>query len=459
MYSIKEIFNRQKAYFLTEVSKTYEWRITQLENMERMLSENQAAFLEALKTDFKTCFSEQLFEVNAPLGIIQFVKSQLVQWMQPVEVPIPKFLATSGHKGIIYREPYGSTLVIGPYNGPLILLINPAIAALSAGNTVVMKANEQTPATSGLLESLIPQYFEPEVLALVNGGKEVSEELLSLPFDFIIFTGSSKTGKIVAKAAAEHLTPTILELGGQNPVIIDQTANVADAARKLVWAATGWGGQWCTSPGYVYIHESVADSFIEESKKALTEMYGDEIAANPDFSKMISISSVQRLVSLIDAEKVVAGGSHDELNRFMEPTIIYPVKWNDPIMDEEIFGPILPVLTYSELSDAVGNIKQKAKPLSAYIFSQDQDTINLLAETLSFGGGAVNQSNIHVFIVTLPFGGVGASGMGTYYGKPGFDALTHAKSILHAPTVNSVDFLIPPYTIEKLQALNLWFDY
>lgn len=459
MNQFQELFERQKTYFNTGQTKTYEWRITQLELLQRMLMENQNAFCEALGNDFKTALPEQVFEVNAPAGVIEFTKAQLKGWMEPLEAPIPKFLAASGHKGVVYHEPYGVSLIIGPFNGPLISLMNPAIAAISAGNTVILKTNEVTPATSGLLEKLVAQYFEPEIIGVVSGDKNVVTELLKLPFDFIFFTGSPRVGKIVMRAAAEHLTPVILELGGQNPVIVDETANIADAAKKIIWGATAWGGQWCTSPGYVYVHEAVAAQFIEESKKAIVELYGEDPRNNPDYSRIISSKEVNRLLSLIDPEKVVSGGKGDPEARYLEPTLIYPVTWADRIMEEEIFGPVLPIMVYKDLNEVITNVKERPKPLSAFIFSRAQDTIDSLLNTLSFGGGAVNQTNVHIFIVTMPFGGVGNSGMGNYYGKYGFDSMTHAKSVLISPADVGIDHLLPPYTMEKVQALNNWFDY
>jgi aldehyde dehydrogenase (NAD+) len=453
-----DLFDRQKAYFNTDITKSYEWRIDQLDRLSRMLSENMGALSEAVGNDFKTALSEKIFEVAAPLGLIEVTKAELRSWMQPVETPVPLFLAKSGHKGIVYREPYGVTLIVGPFNGPLVSLLRPAITALAAGNTCILKVSE-APATATLLLTLIPRYFQPEALAAVSGGGEETTELLRLPFDFIFFTGSTRVGKIVMRAAAEHLTPVLLELGGQNPAIVDETANLNDAARKLVWGATAWGGQWCTSPGYAYVHESVADEFVAECKKAVIELYGDRPKENPDYSRIINAREVKRLASLIDAGKVITGGKYDEKARYFDPTILYPVDWSDKIMQEEIFGPILPVLRYSNFSDAIATIKERPRPLAGYIFSQNQSAIDQFMSSLSFGGGAVNQSNVHVFIDTMPFGGVGASGIGYSNGKHGFDCLTHAKSILVSPPDVSIDHLFPPYTIDKVQALGQWLEY
>jgi acyl-CoA reductase-like NAD-dependent aldehyde dehydrogenase len=261
------------------------------------------------------------------------------------------------------------------------------------------------------------------------------------------------------RAAAEHLTPVLLELGGQNPAIVDETANLPDAAKKIVWGATAWGGQWCTSPGYAVVHESIAEAFVAECKKAVVDLYGNDPRNNSDYSRIVSSSGVKQLASLIDPSKVVYGGKYDEPERYLDPTILYPVSWTDKVMEDEIFGPILPILTYSDLGKLLTKIKSLPKPLAGYVFSQNQQNIDHVLGSLSFGGGAVNQSNVFLFIETMPYGGVGTSGIGNYYGKYGFDSLTHAKSILVSPSNVAIDHLFPPYNMEKVQALNQWFNY
>jgi aldehyde dehydrogenase (NAD+) len=459
MNQYQEIYDKQKAYFETDATKTYEWRIDQLTRIENLLSENSQALEAAISSDFKTSIQEKIFEVQAPLGIAAFAKAQLSEWMKPVDVVVPKALRESGHNAKIIREPYGVTLIIGPFNGPLTLLFNPAVNVLSAGNPCILKLSEGLPATSKLLLDLIPRYFDPRSVAAVSGSSEEVMELLKLPFDFIFFTGRVKVGKIIMEAATKNLTPVLLELGGQNPAFVDATANLSDAAKKIVWGATAWGGQWCTSPGYAYVHESVVDEFIAGCKKAVIELYGNDPKNNSDYSRIISPKAVERLAALIDQKKVVAGGVSDPEARHIDPTILYPVTWDDPIMEDEIFGPLLPILTYKDIDAAIREVKKHPKPLSAFLFSRDQKAIDYFLASLSFGGGAINQVNIHLFIATMPFGGVGYSGMGHYYGKDGFDALTHAKSILVSPPDVAIEHLFPPYTMEKVQALSQWFDY
>src|SRR6202047_4285557 len=328
MNRFHKIFDAQKALFAAGITRTYEWRVEQLDRMARMIRENEKRFQEAMAKDFKTASQEVIFETQASAGESEVQKSQLKEWMKPVEAPVPQFLAKTGHKGIIYREPYGLALIIGPFNGPLLLLIRPSLAALAAGNTCILTLSEALVATTKVLLDLIPQYFDPSAVTSVAGGKEQNTELLKLKIDFIFFTGSTFVGKIVARAAAENLTPVLLELGGMNPALVDETANIPDAAKKIVWGAMAWGGQWCTSPGYAYVHESVAQAFVAEAKAALIALYGEDAKANPDYSRIITPHEVSRLTALLDPAKVVAGGKSDAEARYLDPTIVYPVSWD-----------------------------------------------------------------------------------------------------------------------------------
>lgn len=459
MNPFQDLFDRQKRNFATGATRTYAWRIEQLERMARLVCENEVSLQQAIAQDFKTASQEYIFETQACLGEVMFQKSMLKDWMAPTEAPLPRALAATGHRGIVYRDPYGVALIIGPFNGPLLLLLRPAVSALAAGNCCVLKLSEKLSSTSAILPGLVSKYFEPDAVAAVIGRREEVTELLKLPFDFIFFTGSTKTGKVIAHAAAENLTPTLLELGGQNPALVDETANIQDAAKKIVWGKMAWGGQWCTSPGYAYVHESVAQDFVAEAEAALIGLYGNEPKANPDYSRIINPHEVSRLAALIDPAKVVAGGKADADARYLDPTIVYPVSWDDPIMEDEVFGPVLPILTYRTLDEALGRISAAPHPLAAYIFSRSQSAIDRFVGELSFGGGAVNQANIHLFIESMPFGGVGPAGMGHYYGKYGFDMLTHAKSMLISPPDTAIEHLFPPYSPEKNAELKMWFEY
>src|SRR6266404_5112410 len=386
MNRFQKIFDAQKALFASGITRTYEWRVEQLDRMARMIRENEKRFQEAMAQDFKTASQEVIFETQASAGETEVQKSQLKEWMKPVEAPVPRFLAITGHKGIVYREPHGVALIIGPFNGPLLLLIRPALAALAAGNTCLLTLSEALPATTDVLLNLVPKYFDPAAVTVVAGGKEQNTELLKLSFDFIFFTGSTVVGKIVARAAAENLTPVLLELGGINPAVVDQTANVPDAAKKIVWGAMAWGGQWCTSPGYAYVQESVAEAFVAEAKKALLELYGDNPRSNTDYSRVIDGKAVTRMAGMTDPAKVVAGGKSDPEASYLDPTILYPVNWDDKVMEEEVFGPILPILTYTSLDEALTRIAATPRPLAGFVFSRDQATIDRFIGELSFGG-------------------------------------------------------------------------
>ncbi|MGK8200723.1 aldehyde dehydrogenase family protein [Burkholderia cepacia] len=445
------VFDAQKARFGTDATKSYAWRIEQLDRMERMLRERQDEFCAALHQDFGKPPFEQLFEITVPLGVVRYYRENLKELMAPQSVPIPKGLEASGNSGVILKEPYGVTLVIGPFNAPILLLLDPAIAALAAGNTVVLKPANTTPATAALLQKYLSQYFEPENVAVVTGGREEISALLELPFDFIFFTGSSAVGKVVMRAAAENLTPVILELGGQNPTVVDATANLDIAVDRIAWGHNAIAGQWCIAPGFVCVHRSIADEFVARLKRSLTAMYGEDPRSSPDFARMISEHDTERVASYIVPEKVVHGGRFDVPGRYVEPTVLYPSSWDDPAMQQEVFGPVLPVLPYDDLHDVVAAIKRKPKPLAAYIFSKDQATIDYFLGSVSFGGGCVNQTNLHCWIDSLPFGGVGYSGIGKYYGKAGFDALSNVKSLLIGNPDQVLD-VFPPYAGKDIAA-------
>ena len=280
MNQFQDLFDRQKRCFATGVTRSHGWRIEQLDRMSRLVAENESTLQKAIAQDFKTASQERIFETRACLGEVAFQKSQLDERMKPLEAPVPRALAATGHRGIAYRDPYGVALIIGPFNGPLTLLLRPAITALAAGNCCIVKISMALGATSSLLVELVPKFFEPEAVAAVAGHREETTELLKLPFDFIFFTRSTSTGKVVPRAAAENLTPVLLELGGQNPALVDETANIQDAAKKIVWGAMAWGGQWCTSPGYAYLHESIAEQFVAEAKTALIGFFGDDPTSN-----------------------------------------------------------------------------------------------------------------------------------------------------------------------------------
>ena len=451
MNRYQPLLERQREFFFTDATKSLAWRQEQLDRMERMLRENQDAFCQALYQDFHKPPFEQQFEITVPLGVIRYYREHLAELMAPQPVAIPAGLEATGNRGVIHKEPYGVTLVIGPFNAPILLLLDPAIAALAAGNTVVLKPANTTPTVAALFQRLVPRYFPAEAVSVVTGGREEIGALLELPFDFIFFTGSSAVGKVVMRAAAEHLTPVILELGGQNPTVVDATANLDIAADRIAWGHNAISGQWCIAPGYVYVDRRVADDFLARLKRSLTNMYGEDPRQSPDFARMISEHDAERVAGYILPDKVVHGGRHDVAGRYVEPTVLYPSTWDDPAMRQEVFGPVLPVLPFDDLRDVVETIKRKPKSLAAYIFSKDQRAIDYFLSTVSFGGGCVNQTNLHCWIDSLPFGGVGYSGMGKYYGKAGFDALSNTKALLIGNPDVPLD-VFPPYAGKDIAA-------
>jgi aldehyde dehydrogenase (NAD+) len=454
----QKAFDKQKAYFQSDITKSYDWRIDQLTRLGKMLEENAQAFKDALGADFKTSKFEQDQEVAACLGSIAETKAALKEWMTPVPVDLPRRMIDTGHTAYIYREPYGVTLVIGPFNAPIVLLVEPLAGVLAAGNNAIVKPSEAVSHISATFERLIPRYFQEEAVAVATGGKETVTQLLALPFDFIFFTGSIAVGKIVMRAAAENLTPVLLELGGQNPVIVDKTADLTEAARKICWGGTAFAGQWCVRPGYVYVERSVAEQFVEACRRALIEMYGEDPSKSPDYSRIISEKDVNRLAGLLDGAKIAHGGKYDVAKRYMDPTLVYPAGWDDKIMEKEIFGPLFPIIPYDDVNDAIAVIKSKPRSLAAYIYSRDQALIEKFIRSVPYGGGCVNQNNLQAILIgVVPFGGVGTSGIGKYYGKFGFQSLTNAKTIVVSRPDISINEFLPPYTDQKKKDYVSWF--
>ncbi|CAM4045294.1 aldehyde dehydrogenase family protein [Tsukamurella strandjordii] len=449
--SFADIVDRQRAHFYTDATKPLDWRLDQLDRMQRMLSEHQDEWTAALYQDFRKPAFEQLFEITVPTGVIEYYRKNLAGLMAPEPVALPPGLEAIGNSGVIHREPYGVTLVIGPFNAPILLLLDPAIAALAAGNTVVLKPANTTPATAALFARLVPEYFEPENVAVVTGGRQEISALLDLHFDFIFFTGSSAVGKVVMRAAAENLTPVLLELGGQNPTIVDRTANLDQAADRIAWGHNAISGQWCIAPGYVCVEDTVADEFVAKLCASITRMYGSDPQQSPDLARMISEHDTERVAGYILPEKTVLGGRSDIGDRYVEPTVLYPSDWDDPALQQEVFGPVLPVLRYSDLDEVITRIRSLPRPLAAYFFSTDQPTVDRLMTSLSFGGGCINQTNLHCWIDALPFGGVGNSGMGKYYGRTGFEALSNTKAMLVGDPDRPID-VFPPYAGKDLTA-------
>ena len=425
----------QKQFFETGRTRDLAFRICQLQLLADAMRKNETVLEEALKKDLgKSAFESYATEIGFVLADIRYTIQNLQKWSAPKRVRTPLYLFPGKSK--IQKEPYGSVLILGPYNYPVQLLAEPLIGAIAAGNCAVLKPSELTPHVSKAMYQIVHSTFKEEYIACVEGGVEVNQELLSQKFDYIFFTGSERVGRIVMKAAAENLTPVTLELGGKSPVIIEKTANIKEAARRIAWGKLMNAGQTCVAPDYVLVDESRKQQFLTEMKNAFFHLYGKEIKKNPHFGRIVNERHMERLQKILeqDAKYLFCGGEADALQRYIEPAILDLGKdQNAASMQEELFGPILPVLSYHKLEDAVRFVNKRAKPLALYLFTKKRSAERFVLERVSSGGVCVNDTISHLINPDLPFGGVGASGMGQYHGKYSFDTFTHEKSVFYKP--------------------------
>ncbi|XP_049826732.1 aldehyde dehydrogenase, dimeric NADP-preferring isoform X2 [Aethina tumida] len=434
-----------------------QFRKSQLNALIKFLDENRKEIVKALNEDLRKHVQEAVgTEIEPVLNDCRHTIFDLDSWARPKkqEKRIINLLDTVYN----YSDPYGTVLIIGAWNYPLLLTLNPLIGALAAGNCVILKPSELSPHTAELLSRLLPKYLDPEVVQVTLGGIPETNELLKERFDYIFFTGSTAVGKIVYKAAAEHLTPVTLELGGKSPVYLDNTGNMEQAARRILWGRFLNSGQTCVSPDYILCTAEVQNEFIEASKKVLETFYGPNPLLAPDLSKIVTERHFNRLLNLIQSEKVAIGGVYDKANRLIAPTILRDVSPNDPVMQEEIFGPILPILVVKNVDEAIDYINVRDKPLALYIFSKNKDVQNKILKFTSAGGVAINDTVSHLITENIPFGGVGASGMGAYHGKEGFDTFSHKKGVLIKDVSSLTDFGLemryPPYSEKKTSMMN-----
>lgn len=438
----------QKDFFNTGATQPYSFRIEQLQLLEKVLRQNEELLKEAIYKDFKkSAFETFTTELGLIYAEINEAKRQLRNWMKPHRVSTN--LINFPAKSYALFEPLGITLVIGAWNYPYLLLLTPAIAAMAAGNTVVLKPSEIPSETSKVIHGLISGNFPEHYVAVVEGGAKETAELLKHKFDKIFFTGSSQIGKIVYRAAAEHLTPILLELGGKSPAIITPSCNIALTARRLIWGKFLNAGQTCVAPDYVLVHRSIEASLLEACKTEIKKArYAFE---NSNYCEIISDANFKRLAALIDTGKVYHGGNSDAALRYIEPTLLHQVTFEDAIMQEEIFGPLLPFVVYDDFSEALKKVKELPRPLAAYIFTTRKKERKEMLQTLSFGGGAINDVVMQLTNPNLPFGGIGQSGIGSYHGKSGFLAFSHQKSILH-----KANWLELPLKYAPLSDFKLW---
>jgi aldehyde dehydrogenase (NAD+) len=450
---ISQIVEKQRKYFLTGKTKSYQSRVEALSNLRKGLHQYENELFEALYNDLnKSRFESHMTEIGVTLLEIKEALKHLKKWMKTkkVKTPLPLFKASS----YIYQEPYGTTLIISPWNYPVQLALAPLVGALSAGNTAVLKLSPDAPNTGKVLKKMINEFFIKEHVDVVLGGLEESKAVLKERFDYIFFTGSTAVGKIVMEQASKHLTPVTLELGGKSPCIVDSTANIHLAARRIAFGKIMNAGQTCIAPDYIYVHESVKNKLIDETAKQVKLFLGEQPLEAKDYPKIVNDKHYQRLLNLMKDEKIVYGGKHE--NQKIEPTILDQITRESKVMQEEIFGPILPILTYTNDDELIQDLKAQEKPLAVYIFSNSRTFQNRIIHELSFGGATINDTIMHVASGYLPFGGVGYSGMGSYHGKQSFLTFSHAKPVLKRSTKIDLRMRYHPYTKTNEKMLKMF---
>lgn len=443
-HGVKELLAKQREYFNTGSTKPVKFRKQKIRALKREIKAHEQDIVDALRKDFrKSGYESYITEIGLVYEEINNTLTHLSDWASPRQVgtPLTQFKGVS----YVHRVPFGVSLVIGPWNYPFQLAMLPAIGAVAAGNTCIIKPSELTENTSTVLAAIIESVFEEGHVTVVQGGVETSTALLAEKFDYIFFTGSEYVGKIVARAAAEHLTPTTLELGGKSPCIVDKDADLKVAAKRIVWGKFINAGQTCVAPDYLLVHEEVKDKLLQFMQDTTKTFYGDDPKISNDFPRIINRKNFDRLDLFLREGEVVMGGESDAGELYIAPTIIDNVSWNDTIMREEIFGPIMPVLTFTDLEWVIEQVNAHSRPLSLYYFSGNRRKQKRIVEVVNFGGGCINDTLVHFGNPNLPFGGTGNSGMGAYHGKASFNTFTQQKSIMKKATWIDVPLRYPPY--------------
>jgi aldehyde dehydrogenase (NAD+) len=441
----------QRRFFESGATRPYAFRIEALKKLQAAIQRWESQINAALKADMgKGEYEAYMTEVGFCLAELSHTIKHLKRWMQPERQGTP--LALLPARSALYRVPRGQVLIIGPWNYPFQLVIAPLIGAIAAGNVAVLKPSELAPATAAVVRQILAELYPAEFVTVVEGGPDVSQALLARRWDYIFFTGSTAVGRIVAQAAAVHMTPCTLELGGKSPCIVDETADLKVAARRILWGKFINAGQTCIAPDYLLVAESVWPALRAEMKASLRAFYGENPKASPDLARIINDRHFQRLSRMLVGD-IVVGGETDPAERYIAPTIIENVTLDHPAMAEEIFGPILPVITWRSWEEALSVIRQRPNPLALYIFTSDEARAEWVIETVPFGGGCVNDCIVHFGNLDLPFGGVGESGMGAYHGKRTFDLLSHLKSVVKNTARVDPPVRYPTYTPGKLAIL------
>ncbi len=456
--NIPSIIETQKTFFKTQKTKDVSYRIALLKQLKLEILSREQNIYDALKKDFnKSEFETYMSEFGLVISEINLVLKNLHKWTKPTRIR-PSML-TFPSTDYIYKEPYGTILILAPWNYPFQLAITPLVTAIASGNTVVLKPSELTVHTSQLVTDIIDTVFNKEHAISVQGGVTVATELLAQIWHYIFFTGSVPVGKIVAQAAAKHLTPVTLELGGKTPCIIDDTNNLNLVAKRLVWGKFFNAGQTCISPDYLIVKSNIKSDLIEAIKREIVKAYGENPHDSPDLPRIINKNNLNRLSRMLDKVNVVYGGHFDKDDCYFSPTIIDNPSLDSEVMHDEIFGPILPILSYNIEDDIDKIIWHYEKSLSLYIFSKRKSFIKHILNTFSFGGGVINDTLVHFGNQRLPFGGVGASGMGAYHGKHGFDTFSHHKSVVKRGNWIDIPIRYAPYSgkMKYLKKMFKWF--
>jgi aldehyde dehydrogenase (NAD+) len=453
--AISEVIQKQRAFFNSNKTLDLKFRLDQLKKLYETIDRHEKDICDAIHKDFKKPFFEAYgTEVALVKDEIKYFLKRLPQLMRPEKVK--SSLVIMPAKSYIYHEPYGLSLIISPWNYPFQLTFLPLVGALATGNCVVLKPSELTVHTSGLTRDILAEIFDEDYVSVLEGGPDLTTSLLKEKFDHIFFTGSVPVGKIIYEAAAKQLTPCVLELGGKSPCIVDNDANLELASRRIVWGKFLNGGQTCIAPDYLLVHRNIKDKLLDKMVQYIHQFYGEDPAASPDFPRIINQKNFNRLVSLLEKGTILTGGKTDPSQNYIDPTIVDSIEWEDPVMQEEIFGPILPVIEFSELEEVLSNIRQRPKPLAFYYFSGNKKKQEKLLSEMPFGGGCINDTLLQFGSPTIPVGGVGESGIGRYHGKSSFLTFSNSKSVVKKKTNIDIPFRYAPYE-GRIKLLKLIF--
>lgn len=442
----RQIWERQRNFFHTQQTKSLDYRVAQLKNLQKLVSENEKAISDALFQDLRKPETEAYTgEIGYLLHEITYTLKHIKKWSKGQVLATPPI----NHPGktYIWPEPYGIALVIAPWNYPCQLLLAPLIGSIAAGNCTILKPSEISSHTSSLIASLIPRYFAPEFVSVVEGGVPETKELLTLPFDFIFYTGNSSVARVIMEAASKNLTPVALELGGKNPCIVSEKSDLLVSAREIAWGKFFNAGQTCIAPDYLLVPKRCKEKLLELIVKSIQEFYGADPQKSSDYCRMINDRHFLRVSQLLEEGKIISGGKTDREDRYIEPTILADILLSHKIMKEEIFGPVLPVIEYDSLDNALKIMEHFPKPLVVYLFSKDKKEQQKILRETSSGGVCFNATLSYLVGSSLPFGGVGESGMGKYHGKASFDLFSHPKSVLKRAFFFRPKIAYPPYKI------------